>query len=121
MARHKAVKPGKPDRPKREPNIVKESMRRRRREHLHVPVIIGSVIAVLSIMFGTAWFIPAQYVPLSKTIRTCTVTGGGTLRVITSDCGTLLYRGRISLLQGETAYAVTTGQIAWQIEPAEEE
>lgn len=43
------------------------------------------------------------------------VTGGGTLRIHTNDCGTLYYRGHISLDKGDTITVIQTGPVAWDI------
>lgn len=116
MAKHKAVKP---TRTQPQP----QAHARAQRHHSTFPTIPVVTVSTLLILLIGTWFLPAQYIPIPKTIDTCIITSGGTLRLHTQDCGTLLYRGHISLQAGDHVQAVHTGPIAWQItrieQPAE--
>lgn len=86
-------------------------------QHTRIGVIIPLLLALIPFtgLMAGAWFTPADLIPLPKWSRTCTVTGGGTLRIHTSDCGTLYYRGHISLDKGDTITVTQTGPVAWDI------
>lgn len=88
----------------------------KRKRHIW-PIILFAVLLIVGGGGAGFWIIPAGMVPLPTVERTCTVTGGGTLRLITADCGTLLYRGHIDLQAGQKVQAVTTGQVAWSVTP----
>lgn len=85
--------------------------------HTRIGVIIPLLLALIPLALLTAgvWFTPADLIPLPKQTRACMVTGGGTLRIHTSDCGTLYYRGHISLDKGDTITVIQTGPVAWDI------
>lgn len=106
MAKHKAVKPSH--------NQQQAHVRGQRRGSSFPVIPVATVITLLILLIGT-WFLPAQYIPIPKTIDICTVTSGGTLRLHTNDCGTLLYRGRIELQSGDSVQVVRTGPVAWMI------
>lgn len=106
----------------RPPVIMKEAsiMRhkdpsRRTRTGILIPLTLALIPFIA--LGAAAWLTPATLIPLPKQTRECTVTGGGTLRIRTSDCGTLYYRGHISLDAGSTVTVTTTGPIAWSIQP----
>lgn len=78
---------------------------------------IPVAIMTMAVILIGAWFMPASWIPVTRTTVQCTVTSGGTLRVHTSDCGTFYYRGHADLIAGKR-YAVTrSGPIAWQFAP----
>lgn len=85
------------------------------------PTRIGRLIPTLLLLIPlagcatAAWTLPANLIPLPKQTRTCTVTGGGTLRLHTSDCGTLLIRGHTDTDKGEHVTVTSTGPIAWDV------
>lgn len=90
------------------------------RHKAHTPTRIGwkkitviSLIAVVLTIGLYLTFAPASLIPLPQQERECVPTQGGTLRVHTTDCGTLYVRGHVDV-EAWTRYTVrTTGQLAW--------
>lgn len=70
------------------------------------------LLAVVSAVGGLAAVAPASMLPGGHEVRSCLVTGGGTLRVFTHDCGTLPVRGRIRLLAGARYQVEMWGPLA---------
>ena len=58
-----------------------------------------TVLAALAVLAAGLWFMPASLLP--GDVRVCTVTGGGTMRVETRQCGTLLVRGHADVQRGK--------------------
>ena len=88
--------------------------RHRRPTARHPWRIILPLIAI--ILTAGLWTLPEQAVILPKTQSTCIITGGGTIRVHTSDCGTLWYRGHAPLLAGYRYTVTRTGPLAWRFQ-----
>lgn len=74
-------------------------------------------LGLLLTLSGAGLITPPDMIPLPKTTTTCIITGGGTLRVHSSNCGTLWYRGHASLMAGYKYRVTHTGQIAWTFTP----
>lgn len=86
---------------------------RKARRRSKIPFVVA--ILVLAALGVAAWFIPADLVPLPKSDDVCVVTGGGTVRVETGDCGMFYYRGKLALV-ADKRYAIEhTGPIAWHV------
>ena len=79
-----------------------------------IPAMAAAVLVPIGVA-GWLWFAPASLIPLPKQTAVCTVTGGGTLRVHTMECGTVAYRGHIDLLAGQRVEVVSTGPVAWSV------
>lgn len=69
-----------------------------------------TVLAILAILAAGLWFMPASLLP--GDVRVCTVTGGGTMRVETRQCGTLLVRGHADVQRGKDYAFHTLGPVA---------
>lgn len=78
-----------------------------RRHPLRAVFITLAALIVLAVGF---WFTPASLLP--GDVRVCTVTGGGTMRVETRQCGTLLVRGHADVRRGEDYAFHTLGPVA---------
>lgn len=92
---------------------VKPSKTSRRNNTSHTPIIISAILILIIGMGATCWFLPAEWVPFPKALDQCTVTGGGTLRVYTKECGTLYYRGHANVDKNITYTVAHTGPFAW--------
>lgn len=87
-------------------------MQQSRKKHTLRNVLVALTAIILA---GTGYlgFAPSGMIPLDKTTTVCRVMSGGTLRVHTTNCGTLLYRGKVELTAGIDYTVSHTGPIAW--------
>lgn len=96
MARHKSSKP------------VKTGLTGR-----HVTFgVIGAISATIILYL---WLAPAAIIPLPKQERDCVITDSHSIRLHTTDCGTLYTRIPLDLEQWAHYKTTTTGPIVWNI------
>lgn len=60
-------------------------------------------------------FMPSQLIPLPRWESQCVAVSASFMRILTVDCGVLVYRGTAPVVFGESYAMVRTGPVVWRV------